>query len=87
MTEAERYIALANLKQLDPAKGQDHTDEMWHIIRGLAVLDWTLARRDPNEGQSEKAMQQYATLMRKVQQLALTVMEEQGIPTEATVVN
>lgn len=75
--ELERFSALANLKKLDPAKGPDHAEEMWHIIRSLACLDFALANHDPDKPHSEKHMEQYATIMRKVQQLARVVQEEQ----------
>lgn len=75
MNEIERYIALANLKKIDPLKGSDHTEEFWHIIRSLAVLDWTLLQ--PEHGVTN-AEEQFKTIMRKVQKLALQVLDEQG---------
>lgn len=75
MNDIERYSALANLKKLDPTLGTDHTEEFWHIIRSLAVLDWTLIQPDHGVHNSEE---RFKTIMRKVQQLALQIQEEQG---------
>ena len=73
--EMQRYVALANLKKLNPALGTDHTEEFWHIIRSLAVLDWTLIQ--PEHG-VDNAEERFRTIMRKVQQLALQIQTEQG---------
>lgn len=81
--DQSQVIKLANLKHLDPAKGTDHSDEMWHIIRALAVLDWTMRQPDPPPFNQEK----YETITRKIQQLAEVVCEEQGLASEETVVN
>lgn len=71
----QRMVALANLKKLDPSKGTDHTEDFWHIIRSLAVLDWTLLQ--PEHGVTN-AEERFRTIMRKVQQLALEIQQEQG---------
>lgn len=82
MNEIERYIALANLKKLNPVLGQDHTEEFWHIIRSLAVLDWSLLQPDHGIPNAEE---RFKTIMRKVQQLALQIQEEQGLAEPAHV--
>lgn len=81
--EQQRFIDLANLKVLDPSKGQDHSAEMWHIIRGMAVLDYALLSPDHAlavfmQESSLNAEEKFRTLMRKVQQLAEIIQEEQS---------
>lgn len=82
LNEIERYVALANLKKLEvyekmwPWAYKDfHVEEMWHIIRALAVLDWTLMQ--PEHGVTN-AEERFKTIMRNVQKLALQIQEEQG---------
>jgi hypothetical protein len=72
-SEQERYVKLANLKTLDPSK-PNHADEMWHIIRGLAVLDWAMLQPEKPDNAEER----WRTMMRKIHQLAQTIQEEQS---------
>lgn len=70
------------LKTLDRTKGTDHTDDFWHIIRAMAVLDYALRSDTP----PANGMAQFETIMRKVRALTNVILEEQGF-TEPTVVN
>jgi hypothetical protein len=81
------YRALAKLQTIDPAKGEDHLQELWNIVMRFAVLDETM--RWPNlELPSARGVEaKFETLMRHVQKLALTVLVEQGYvddPTQPT---
>lgn len=71
--EQQKYVDLANLKILDPSN-PDHADEMWHIIRGLAVLDYAMLQEDKPDNAEER----WRTMMRKVHQLAAVILEEHG---------
>jgi hypothetical protein len=81
------YRALAKLQKLDPAKGEDHLQELWDIVMRFAVLDETM--RWPNlDLPSERGVEaKFETLMRHVQRLAITMLMEQGYvddPSEET---
>ncbi len=78
--ETKRYIQLANLKSPKAYILDDQASEMWHIIRGLAVLDWALVQPANSLGDLEALRQQaeekWRTLMRKVHKLATEIQEE-----------
>ncbi len=68
--EQKRYLELANLKKAEVTKEQ--AEELWHICRSLAVLDWAMLQPDKPAGDFEE---RWRTIMRKVHQVALEVLD------------
>ena len=83
MDKVDRYIALANLKKIAPEVGVKHLEEFWHIVRSLAVLDWTLRQTGMDENGNvvtpELPEAHFETIMRKVQHLAESIQEEMTV--------
>ena len=71
--EQKRYVQLANLKA--PQISEAQAGELWHIVRGIAVLDWALMQMDPPPNAEER----WRTLCRKAHQIAMQLLEESHV--------
>lgn len=78
--EAQRYIALANLKKVPEDLIASHGEEIWHVIRSLAVLDWTLRQAGTAENGDivtpHLPEAHFETIMRNVQQIAEAIQDD-----------